>query len=326
MSNNRKKEPDIRLITSAVQQQIPGHEYDELVNLRDIFYSFLRHTPDFIYIKDTGHRFTHTSDAFAHLVKADSWKELVGKTDFDIFPKEHAEVYFEKERSVITEGHRLTNLEEPYFDLDGKLRWVSSSKRPIFNDRNEIVGLFGISRDITDSKQLQQKLEDSANHDYLTGLATRRMFIEQSDQLLSLANRIEQKAVCIFIDLDNFKPINDQHGHDAGDAVLIEVANRIKENFRSSDIVCRLGGDEFLVLALVDAHSLDLEAFLRKIVSKINRKVSVEGHDINLTCSLGAALFPEHGQNVKALIRHSDVAMYRAKHAECEECFAVYHE
>jgi len=131
---------------------------DQLLALNRDFLALLDNTVDFIYIKDMQHRFTATSRNFAQLVGYADWRDLVGKTDFDVFPREHAERYFTFEQSVIAEGRELLNHEEPYLRSDGSEGWVSSSKRPLRGVNGETIGLFGISHDITERKKAEDEL------------------------------------------------------------------------------------------------------------------------------------------------------------------------
>ncbi len=135
---------------------------DQLLVMNRDFLALLDATRDFIYIKDRDYRFTATSRDFARLVGHDNWRELVGKTDFDVFPREYAERYADFERTVIAEGRELLNHEEPYRRPDGTLGWVSSSKRPLLGKNGEIIGLFSISHDITERKLADEERRQDA--------------------------------------------------------------------------------------------------------------------------------------------------------------------
>ena len=144
-------------VTGAV---IVFRDISDLVTLNRDFVALLENTSDFIYIKDAQHRFTAVSQAFAKVAGSENWQDLRGKTDFDVFPRELAEAYYRFEKNVIAAGEELIDHEEPYH-RDGEQRWVLSSKRPIRDKTGKIVGLFGISRDITDRKTAVQTIRDS---------------------------------------------------------------------------------------------------------------------------------------------------------------------
>lgn len=276
------------------------------------FQDFLENTSDYIYIKDKNHRFLFLSQAFARLTNHKHWRELIGKTDYDIFPKDTAELYFKEQRRVIEEGKELIDIEEPYYDPDGKLCWVSTNKKPIFNAQGEIKGLIGISRDITVRKKLEEELKKKAYFDTLTGLVSREMFFVQASQVLRLSKRNNQSSIIIFIDIDDFKSINDNYGHSAGDYVLVAVADRLQNSFRETDIICRFGGDEFVAILPSATHN-NLAYLAKKIIDNISNPIYFDGKKLTISCSMGIACFPRHGDNIQELTDRADCAMYEAK-------------
>ncbi|MCP4596657.1 sensor domain-containing diguanylate cyclase [Neptuniibacter sp.] len=270
--------------------------------------TLLEVTDDFIYIKDINHKFIYTSDAFAKLTNHSSWKELVGKDDFDVFPIEHAEVYYQFEESVIQKGHKLNKHEEPYYDLQGNLRWVSSTKNPVFDSQGNVIGLVGISKDITELKLQQEKIKQLAAHDYLTGLHNRRALFELGDLFIQKAKREQQQVAMLFIDLDKFKNVNDRYGHDIGDEVLVRFSEHLSESTRSSDLVVRIGGDEF---AICMSGRADIKQSAIKCVERIC-SVSGSGEIKSCSCSVGIAI-TDSDYNLLSLLRVADKAMYAAK-------------
>ncbi|MDX9800649.1 MAG: diguanylate cyclase [Spirochaetia bacterium] len=152
-----------------------------------------------------------------------------------------------------------------------------------------------------------------ALYDQLTGLANRRLFKIVSEQLLHLSYRKNKILALLFLDLDDFKNVNDNHGHKAGDRVLIETSNRIKDSLRKSDIVCRHGGDEFIVI-LHDVDSSDnIEKIAEKIINNISQPISIQNNIINIGVSIGISLYPEDGTTISDLLKKADSAMYTAK-------------
>ena len=172
------------------------------------------------------------------------------------------------------------------------------------------VGLF---QDITEQRKAEANIRRLAHHDYLTGLPNRALLVERATQELLAASRYGHKPVILFIDLDRFKPINDAHGHETGDEVLVEVARRLGSLLRETDLVCRQGGDEFVVL-LPDHHTEEgLISLAQKLLDAIETPYTVKGRSLELTASIGIAIFPEHGDTVDKLIQNADAAMYQAK-------------
>ncbi len=298
----------------VLQEEINRLRYENRMLRRDaeFFYIFLENTSDYIYIKDRKHRFLFLSQAFARLTRHKHWRELIGKTDYDIFPKDTAELYFEEQRRVIKEGKELIDIEEPYYDLNGKLCWVSTNKKPIFDAQGEIKGLIGISRDITVRKKLEEELKKKAYFDTLTGLVSREMFFAQASKLLKLSKRNNQSSIIIFIDIDDFKSINDNYGHSAGDYVLVTVADRLQNGFRETDIISRFGGDEFVAILPSATHS-NLAYLAKKVIDNISNPIYFNGTKLTISCSMGIACFPRHGDNIQELTDRADSAMYEAK-------------
>lgn len=287
-------------------------QVSELSKIRDDFNSFLENTSDYIYIKDMEHRFTAASSAMAELTNHKSRHDIVGKTDFDIFPAEDAKAYFKEQKKVLEKGIEITGIEEPYHDKEGKLGWISTSKRPLYNSRGDIVGLIGISRDITKTKKLEEELKKKAHYDDLTGLSNRDYFFQESTLILKLAERKNYTVGLFFIDLDKFKPVNDNYGHEAGDHVLYSIAKRLNLILRDSDLISRLGGDEFAILAVVESEQI-LNRIALKILTNVCMPIKFKGHEIKIGCSIGISHFPLQCDNIEELVRKADDAMYKAK-------------
>jgi diguanylate cyclase (GGDEF)-like protein/PAS domain S-box-containing protein len=171
----------------------------------------------------------------------------------------------------------------------------------------------GVLRDISERKRAEARIEYLARHDVLTGLPNRSFLAERLEGMLALARRHDVAAAILFIDLDNFKTVNDSLGHHAGDELLKEVAVRIKGALRDADIVARFGGDEFLI-ALGDLGAPgDATRVATKLLAVISAPITLEGRQVYVTPSIGISLFPRDGGEVDQLIRAADSAMYRAK-------------
>jgi diguanylate cyclase (GGDEF)-like protein/PAS domain S-box-containing protein len=162
-------------------------------------------------------------------------------------------------------------------------------------------------------KQKATWLQYIAGHDVLTDLPNRELFRDRLQTALVAARRDHQRLSVLYIDLDRFKQANDSHGHDVGDLLLREAARRIRQCLRESDTVGRLGGDEFAVL-LSGIHQLeDASAVGEKIRNALNQPFELGGHQLQISSSIGIAVYPDHGQDRKHLMRHADAAMYAAK-------------
>ena len=181
------------------------------------------------------------------------------------------------------------------------------------NDNNEVSNYVGLFSDITLTKKQQQSLESLAHYDMLTGLPNRTLFADRFSQAIAHSKREESMLAVCFIDLDEFKPVNDTYGHEIGDQVLIEVAVRIKENLRAQDTASRLGGDEFTLL-LGDINSIEqCEQAMNRIHEAIAQPYLYNGVSITIAASSGMTVYPLDDADPDTLIRHADIAMYQAK-------------
>lgn len=173
-----------------------------------------------------------------------------------------------------------------------------------------------ITKQMDELEHSRAALEEEATHDPLTGLANRRLFYDRLQQAMRHAKRYRSHLGILFLDMDRFKEINDRHGHHVGDAVLTEVAKRIVYSVRESDTVARLGGDEFAVLLEDVGGRNDCMSAALKIEEAMGMDASFYGLNVDLSVSIGQALYPDDGQDEDELIRVADAAMYRTKHGE----------
>ncbi|CAH9051720.1 Inosine-5'-monophosphate dehydrogenase [Pseudoalteromonas holothuriae] len=170
-----------------------------------------------------------------------------------------------------------------------------------------------IFSDITERKNAEEKIVRLAYFDELTGLPNRRLFYDRLSMALACAHRDNHKLAVIFIDLDRFKEVNDSLGHSAGDELLVQVSERIKGMLEEGDTLARLGGDEFVVLLTEVNHISDVVGFADKVLNQLSVAFELNDICVNATASLGAAIYPEDGEDSETLLKHADVAMYRSK-------------
>ncbi|WP_024872635.1 sensor domain-containing diguanylate cyclase [Tolumonas lignilytica] len=195
---------------------------------------------------------------------------------------------------------------------NGLRRWVSVTAKEAINDAGENVILFFIN-DITRQHEALNASKHEASHDHLTHLKNRRVAEQQMDQMIQAASKNYQPIALIVIDLDGFKSVNDIEGHDAGDKVLIEVANRLSLLTRKTDIVARWGGDEF-VLALADATQDIARLLAQRFLQKISEPIDIgKGKTANVGASIGIAICPEHAATFTSAFECADLAMYQVK-------------
>ena len=269
-----------------------------------------------VFFKDLQGRLLRISTSFlrdyAHGASLD---EVIGKTDFDFFTAEHASAAFEDEQEVIRTGEPVLGKIERETFHDRPDAWVSTTKLPLRDDDGRIVGTFGISRDMTALILAEQALAHQAFHDPVTGLANRVALTSRLAQDLVSLRRTGGLLALLFVDLDNFKLINDAFGHEAGDRVLVEVGRRLLRVSRAGDTVARFGGDEFVMLC----NGLRADDDVRLIATRAARAIGEQviegcnGNGITVTGSIGVAMTPDASADPDDLLRQADIAMYEAK-------------
>ena len=282
---------------------------------RALFRAMIDQVPDYLFVKDTKSRFVVANNAVAHDLGREP-AELIGKTDFDLHKPEHAAKFYADEQKVIATGLPFIDNEEMIVDADGRDKWFASSKVALRDSENRIVGIVGVSRDITDRKIAEQRVHHMALHDGLTGLPNRTLLMDRLEQNILQSRRIGGRLAALFIDIDEFKAVNDSLGHNAGDILLKVVADRMVASVRESDTVARLGGDEFIIL-LVDpeGHAEDPIAIADRIRRAIAEPILIADKPFRVSCSIGVASYPSEGADANALLKNADIAMYEAKKA-----------
>jgi diguanylate cyclase (GGDEF)-like protein/PAS domain S-box-containing protein len=274
----RESEERLRKFATATTEGMVFHQHGVISDVNDAVLSILGHVRD----------------------------EMIGRHTLDFVPADARERVFDYMRSA---SEFLFECE--VLHRDGHRVPAEIIARTIHRDgqNHRLVVL----RDITERRRAEARIEYLARHDALTGLPNRSFLAERLEGMLALARRREVVAAILFIDLDNFKTVNDSLGHQAGDELLKEVAGRIKGALRDADIVARFGGDEFLI-ALGDLGAPgDATRVANKLLSVISAPLALGGRQIYVTPSIGISLFPRDGNEVDELIRAADSAMYRAK-------------
>lgn len=196
---------------------------------------------------------------------------------------------------------------------DGFEMAIEDSAAPIRDCDGHVRGAVLVFRDVGKANALAHRMSQVAKHDFLTELPNRATFDDRLGQAIKMDMRRRQKLAVLFIDLDNFKSINDTYGHPIGDALLRAVAKLLCEVLRDEDTVSRYGGDEFLVLLPEIDGAGDAATVASKILLRFATPVTIDGHVVHLKASIGICIYPDHGQDEAALIRAADLAMYEAK-------------
>jgi diguanylate cyclase (GGDEF)-like protein/PAS domain S-box-containing protein len=215
---------------------------------------------------------------------------------------------------VIKELRTGKTLEHEYRIIQpgGKVRWVRERTIPIFDSNGNLYRFDGITIDITEKKRSEEKMKFMAYHDALTGLPNRRFFNRCLTDALAMSQRAKQSTAVMFVDLDNFKRINDTLGHAVGDQLLKAVVRRFTACVSEKDIISRLGGDEFAIIlqGISRQHAAEVA---ERIIDCCSEPFVIEGHELFVSPSIGISLYPDDGDSIENLVKNADVAMYEAK-------------
>ncbi len=214
----------------------------------------------------------------------------------------------------VVHEHCLPNKEVRSFEIVATPLW---SKNGVFQ------GIVESLRDITERKKLEEEIWHIAHHDTLTGLPNKRLFLELMRFGIKEADRNRKKMGVLFLDLDRFKGVNDMLGHDAGDELLIMLAERLKSAVRKVDVVARIGGDEFCILLDGIVSPDDITEIVRKILVVLPDTCVIAGQELHITTSMGISIYPDDSDDIKTLFRYADIALYRAKD-QGRNAFAFY--
>lgn len=186
---------------------------------------------------------------------------------------------------------------------------------PVLDARDNVEAISSIAHDITARKHSEARIWHHANYDHLTDIPNRRLFLDRLEQHATHSERSGESFAVLFIDLDHFKEVNDQQGHDTGDLLLQSAARRIERHIRQSDTVARLGGDEFTVLLLDVGRSEAIEQVASNIIRELAKPFHLDRGVVNISASIGITLFPNDARTIKQLLNNADQAMYLAKNA-----------
>jgi len=269
-----------------------------------------------IFYKDRQGGYSGVNSAFeAFLGK--SRQELIGRTVFDIHPHDLAETYH-AEDSLLLDSVGTRVYESSAITGSGERREIVFHKATLTDESGGITGLIGAIVDVTDRKRADAEIHRMAYYDALTGLPNRQSLQSHMDHALKLCGRTRRNGALIYLDLDDFKAVNDTRGHGIGDGLLVEVTRRIRATARSSDTVLRLGGDEFVVIVenLSEQRGeavFEARAVADKIRIALEYPYALDSGQHCCTASLGIALFGADDKSVERLLRQADLAMYRAK-------------
>ncbi|MBL4796847.1 MAG: EAL domain-containing protein [Oleispira sp.] len=213
---------------------------------------------------------------------------------------------------LVTEHEDIAS-EIRLINKNGSISWVYIQATSLHSNNGQLIGFLGSLSDISELKKAQIQMENLAFYDPLTGLSNRRLFKNRLDNAVKSVQRTDTSIALLFLDLDQFKRVNDSLGHDVGDSLLKEIARRLDHNVRENDTVSRIGGDEFTILLTDINNTNDVRIVAEKILLSLSHPFTLNGQEIRSTVSIGITLTPEDSIDSNTLMKNADLAMYRAK-------------
>lgn len=283
-------------------------------------------SPDIIYTLDEDGLFTFINER-AHQLLGFTCDELIGRHYSVLVHQDDIELarFVFKERRIGERATRNVELRLRCKDGSGENRTFENTLLTIsFNSMGmyapeqkeaggEFFGTYGVARDVTERKRVEELIAYHAYHDVLTDLPNRALFKDRLGLAVIQAQRSETKLAVMFIDLDRFKLVNDTLGHVSGDELLQQAAGRLKTCLRRGDTLSRLGGDEFTLVLPEFRNRQDVEEIAAKFLSTLQQPFFLDGHEVQISASIGIALYPDDGVSSDELVRHADIAMYHVK-------------
>jgi diguanylate cyclase (GGDEF)-like protein len=299
---------------------------ERYAHLAEFTDSVFQNAPFSIVATDTNGRITAMNVA-AEKLTGYSREELVGKAPLTVLHDERellgkalgidpAATLEQCGFRALTAGVAVGEMEEQEWTLirrDGARTPINLAMRAVTTDTGQVSGFVSIAFDITERRQMLDYVTHLATHDQLTGLAGRALLQDKTVQAVELARRYGTKVAVFVIDLDHFKRLNDSLGHASGDQLLIEAARRLSRSVRSTDVVARVGGDEFVVVMPDITTVEDVEQCAANLVARLSPEISIEEHLVQLTASVGVCIYPDFAADAKHLLKRADSAMYVAK-------------
>jgi diguanylate cyclase (GGDEF)-like protein/PAS domain S-box-containing protein len=314
-----------RQLTGSLEQRVVQRTV-ALANSEEKYRLLIENSHDIIYTLDKDGTFTFVSNAWTELL-GHPIGEVMGHAFMPFVHPDDLSVYMASMAEIFQGGRHQHNIEYRVHHADGSWRWHTSNSIPMRDDFGKVIGYEGIASDITERKLAEEQVHQLAFYDVLTKLPNRRLLTDRMSQAMAASKRSACYGALMFIDLDNFKPLNDAYGHGMGDLLLVEVAHRLLACVREVDTVARFGGDEFVVLlGDLDRDKGESTSQARAVAEKIRASLVlpyllsaqalgsaapvVEHH---CAACIGVVVFVNHEVTPEDALRWADSAMYQAK-------------
>lgn len=295
----------------GIKQDITAQKAAE--NALRLTASVVAQTHDGVMVCDVQQRIIDVNPAFSRITGYSAAQVLGHKPSLLSAGSKNRGQYQDMETALRTHGHwqgEFWNRRN-----DGSVYAVASTLNTVCNDAGEVTHYINVFSDVTERKHLNEHLELLAHFDPLTRLPNRTLLADRLAQAMARVQPEQQQLAVCFIDLDGFKAVNDTHGHEAGDELLIVVARRLEAHVRADDTVARQGGDEFVILLNGQTNLAECERAVGRLLQAVREPIVVHGHTVQVGASIGIALHRQDGSDAETLLRYADQAMYQAKQA-----------
>ncbi|WP_428024066.1 ABC transporter substrate-binding protein [Arcobacter sp.] len=307
ISDNEQKMIVISLVALIVFFIVIIYFYSKSRQLKELLHTVINSTDDLISYKDNKLRYLGCNRSFEKFrLKKES--EIIGKSDFELFKKEFADTFYYNDVKVLTRNKIIINHEWVF--VGNEKKYFQTKKMPFKYKKGKKEGVLEISRDITELHMIHEKLKEQAYRDELTNIYNRKAFNERIEEKFDLYKRYKSKFCIAMYDIDDFKNINDSYGHDIGDKVLIEITKEVKQTIRKTDLIFRIGGEEFIII--LPKTSID-EGF--NVIEKVREKVTTLNiiENKKITISIGITEVKEEDTQI-SIYERVDKLMYVSKH------------
>lgn len=316
-------EQDIQLISeSAALAEIVierSNAIDALKRSEERHRLLADHATDVIWTMDLSGHFTYISPSAEKLTGFPVAELMQQQMQQLVTPESYAQVKLQMKKAAkaLQEGEAYPDYvgEVEQVCKDGRRVWSEVKISGMYDGEGKFAGILGVSRDLTERRKIEERMRYMAQHDTLTGLPNRTLFADRLQKALQYATRHQKSLALMLLDLNKFKPVNDTHGHAVGDLLLQQVADRLKRVIRASDTVARIGGDEFIILLPQIDESQHAAVVVEKIQQALASPFDIHGLEIQISCSIGLACYPQDGETDLALSQLADQRMYQQKGA-----------
>lgn len=312
---------DIQLIETEARLAALAIEKNKDLAQLELAASVFTHAREGIIITDAHANIVDVNDTFS-LITGYSRADVIGKNPRLLQSGRHApEFYKQVWNELTTKGFWAGEVwnKRKNGEIFAEMQTIST----VTDSMDKPINYVSLFTDITPLKEHQQQLEYIAHYDALTRLPNRVLLGDRLKQAIARCHRIKSSLAVLYIDLDGFKSINDNHGHDVGDQLLVTVAARWNESLREEDTLARIGGDEFIVILVDLEHTLDYELILQRLLASAADPIIVNQQSLRVSASIGVTIYPQDGSDADQLMRHADQAMYLAKQAG-KNCFHLF--